>query len=133
MAFLRVVIPAVAAVLLTGCVMEEDDTGDSDSGSPQYPAVIDATAKATGDTYTFTVTISSPYDSPQRYANGWRIMDDDGNVYAKHTLRHHHASDQPFTRTQTGVRIPDRVDEVVVEGRDLLNGYGGATQRVTLP
>ncbi len=43
------------------------------------------------------------------------------------------ATEQPFTRTQSGVAIPDGVDEVVVEGRDLCNGYGGGTLTVPVP
>ncbi len=48
------------------------------------------------------------------------------------TLGHDHASEQPFTRTQTNVTIPSSVTSVVVEGRDLKNGYGGKTATVRL-
>lgn len=76
--------------------------------------------------FSFTVTISSPYDTPERYADGWRIIGPDGAVYGEHTLLHDHENEQPFTRTQRGVEIPSDVDEVTVEGRDLEYGYGGA-------
>lgn len=99
----------------------------------RHPDVIDADVELVDDTYTFTVTISSPYDTPERYADGWRIKDDEGTVFAEHTLMHDHAAEQPFTRTQTGVMIPAGVSHVIVEARDLRNGYGGTTKTVELP
>jgi hypothetical protein len=77
--------------------------------------------------------MSSPYDSPERYADGWRILGAGGEVYGEMTLAHDHASEQPFTRTQSGVEIPDGATTVVVEGRDSENGYGGQTRTVDLP
>jgi hypothetical protein len=132
-------------LLLGGCAGDGGPAGDSaptsEDGIPaapgsdpqRYPDVIDVTVERTGDAYTFTVTISSPYDTPDRYADGWRVLGPDGTVYGEHTLAHDHAAEQPFTRTQTGVSIPGGVTEVTVEGRDQRYGYGGATVTVTLP
>ena len=102
-------------------------------GERDYPDVETAELRPAGDTYDMTVTISSAYDSPERYADGWRVLTDDGEVLGEHELTHDHANEQPFTRTQSGLRIPDGVSEVVVEGRDSVNGYGGTTVRVPVP
>lgn len=108
--------------------------GDEPDDQQRLPDVVDVDVERTGDdTYDFAVTISSPYDSPERYADGWRIRSDDGTEYGTHELAHDHAAEQPFTRTQTGVEIPPDVDEVIVEGHDLVNGYGGQTATVRLP
>lgn len=40
--------------------------------------------------------------------------------------------EQPFTRQQSNVEIPDSVDEVTIEGRDQANGFGGGTVTVDL-
>lgn len=53
-----------------------------------------------------------------------------GAVYGEHTWAHDHAGEQPFTRTQHGVEIPEEVDQVIVEGRDSEYGYGGGTATV---
>lgn len=98
----------------------------------RFPDVVDVKARKDGSTYTFEVTMTSPYDSPQRYADGWRIKGPDGTIYGEHTLDHDHATEQPFTRVQTGVPVPAGVDQVVVEGRDLSNGFGGTTRTVRL-
>ena len=75
----------------------------AESSDQKFPNIIDAQPTRTGDTWTFAVTVSSPYDTPARYANGWRILGPDGTVYGEHALDHDHASEQPFTRTQPGV------------------------------
>lgn len=105
------------------------------TSSPQrFPDVVDATAEfdPSTDTWSFTVTISSPYDSPTRYADGWQILGPDRSVYGVHTLAHDHAGEQPFTRQQRGVEIPDGIDVVTIEGRDQANGFGGDTFTVEL-
>lgn len=102
--------------------------------SDRFPEVLDVVATrndATG-TWSFAVTISSPYDTPERYADGWRVLGPDGTEFGVHTLTHDHATEQPFTRTQTGVEIPTDVDEVTIEGRDLVNGFGGPTFTIDL-
>jgi hypothetical protein len=86
-----------------------------------------------GDRFDVTVTLSSPYDTPQRYADGWRVLAPDGTVLGTHTLSHDHANEQPFTRTQSDLVIPAGVSQVIVEGRDKMNGYGGRTVTVQVP
>lgn len=99
----------------------------------RFPDVLAVEATAGGDgTWSFAVTISSPYDTPERYADGWRVIGPDGEVYGEHTLTHDHAAEQPFTRTQRGVEIPSDVSEVTIEGRDQQYGYGGGAATITL-
>ena len=129
---------ASAVIALGLAVSCTADTGAEDGEPPEdseqrYPYVVDVDPERDGETFSFAVTISSPYDSPERYADGWRVTDEDGTVYGEHSLAHDHANEQPFTRTQTGVSIPADVDEVIVEGRDQQYGYGGETVTVTLP
>ncbi len=40
---------------------------------------------------------------------------------------------QPFTASVAGVEIPDTVNRVTIEGRDLVYGWGGGTVEVPLP
>ena len=112
---------------------QEVTTGtDGPSVTARYPDVTNVTvARDPNGTWTFEVTMTSPYDTPERYADGWRVRSGD-RVLGEMTLGHDHASEQPFTRTQTGVEIPDDVDTVTVQGRDLVNGYGGGAVNVQL-
>jgi len=104
-----------------------------DDSSSQFPDVIDAQAiYDDNQTWTFSATLSSPYDSEERYADAWRVMGKDGTVYGVRELLHHHGNEQPFTRSQSGVHIPAEVAQVIIQGRDLVNGWGGATTTIDL-
>lgn len=100
----------------------------------QYPDVIGVKVQARdANRFDFDVTLSSPYDTPQRYADAFRIVDVAGKVYGERKLVHDHADEQPFTRELYGVVIPASVRSVVVQGRDQKYGYGGKTATVALP
>ncbi|MGI8633634.1 MAG: hypothetical protein ACR2NA_13975 [Solirubrobacterales bacterium] len=112
-------------------IQQIDTTGSADD---RFPTLVEAEAtEADEGRYDFDVTISSPYDSPERYADGWRVLDPDGEELGAHELAHDHADEQPFTRTQRGVEIPDDLQFVQIEGHDLENGYGGDRLDVELP
>lgn len=83
--------------------------------------------------FNFDVTLSSPYDTEQRYADAFRVMNKEGVVYGERKLWHDHADEQPFTRDLYGVSIPSAVKSVVVQGRDQKYGYGGKTINAELP
>ena len=104
-----------------------------EQGDGLFPDVVDATVERDGDTFRFDVTLSSPYDTPERYADAWRVVGPDGNVLGVRELLHDHQDEQPFTRSLSGVEVPAGVDTVTIEGRDQLNGWGGATFEVELP
>ena len=132
-------ISAVAVLVLsalTGCSNGgSDDMAKSTAEAEQlYPDVVAVTVSggASGG-LRFDVTISSPYDTPQRYADAWRVVGIDGTVFGVRELLHDHAGEQPFTRSLDGVEIPDGVDVVIVEARDQLNGWGGEAMEVTIP
>lgn len=100
--------------------------------NPLYPQVLEASVTGAHGVYDLVVTMSSPYDSPDRYADAWRVVGDDGVVYGVRELAHDHANEQPFTRSLTGVEIPEGVEWVRIEGRDLVYGWGGETVELTL-
>lgn len=109
--------------------------GGALSAEPQrYPDVVSARVQQrTPDTFDFDVTVSSPYDTPARYADAFRVMGQDGTVFGERKLLHDHANEQPFTRDLHGVRIPPGLRAVVIQARDRRYGYGGKTVDVVLP
>ena len=118
-----------------------DDTAESatetesdEASGDEFPTITAVDASVAGDgTWTIEVTVSSPYDSAERYADAWRVLDESGNELAIRELSHDHASEQPFTRDVKGVEIPETVESITVEGRDLKNGWGGQTFTLSLP
>jgi N-acetylmuramoyl-L-alanine amidase len=99
---------------------------------PLYPDVVEASVTGGASAYNFVVTVSSPYDTPERYADAWRVVGDDGVVYGAMELAHDHAGEQPFTRALAGVEIPATVRSVTIQARDLVYGWGGGTVELNL-
>lgn len=108
-------------------------TPTTPAAAQRFPDVVDATLEATGETWTLSAAISSPYDSAERYADAFRAVTHDGTVLGVRELTHPHQDEQPFTRSLTGLEIPADVDTIVVEARDLANGWGGATVTLDVP
>ena len=106
----------------------------ADLSQQKYPDVVSAKVQPRGaDIFDFDVTVSSPYDTPQRYADGFRVTGRDGTVFGERKLWHDHAGEQPFTRDLYGVKIPRGIRAVVIQARDQKHGYGGKTVDVPLP
>lgn len=110
-----------------------DQCIEPDLDAPLYPDIVDVTVNRAGEGLNFVVTMSSPYDGPARYADAWRVIGDDGVVYGVVELEHGHAEEQPFTRSLSGVVIPETVSSVTVQGRDQVYGWGGGVVEVPLP
>ncbi len=99
-----------------------------------FPDIVSVKVKAQSAlTFDFDVTVSSPYDTAQRYADAFRVVGPDGKVYGERILLHDHADEQPFTRDLHGVSIPPGIKSVKIEGRDQKHGYGGKAIDVALP
>ena len=105
-----------------------------DASEQEYPDVIDVQVNARGQNiFDFDVTVSSPYDTPDRYADGFHAMSRDGVIYGERKLFHDHASEQPFTRDMYGVFVPASVVVILIQARDKANGNGGKVVEVALP
>ncbi len=84
-------------------------------------------------TLTFAVTVASADTGNQKYADAWEVRTLDGEVVGTRVLAHPHVDEQPFTRSLSGVSVPDGVAEVVVAARDSVAGFCGAALTVSLP
>lgn len=97
------------------------------------PAIDRVQITPQGDTWRFDVTISHPDTGWDDYADGWRVLDMAGNELGLRVLHHPHVTEQPFTRSLGGVKIPDGTKQVQIEARDSVGGWSGYTTIVTLP
>lgn len=88
--------------------------------------VVDAEATKAGDgNWRFDVTLRHADEGWDHYADAWDVLAQDGSILGTRTLYHPHVEEQPFTRSLSGVAIPDGVDEVTIRGHDKVHGYGG--------
>lgn len=97
--------------------------------------VIAAEAIQSSDgTWRISATIQHADEGWDHYADGFEILDPDGNALGFRVLHHPHVNEQPFTRSISGIAIPENVDHIFVRARDSVHGIdGGAKVRVDLP
>jgi hypothetical protein len=91
-----------------------------------------STGSGQGGSWTFHVTVAHPDTGWEDYADGWDVVTPDGEVLKPdpsspftRLLLHPHENEQPFTRSQSGIVVPEGVTEVRVRAHDLVDGYGG--------
>ncbi len=95
--------------------------------------VVDVRATKSGGSYRFDVTVRHADEGWDHYADAWDVVGPDGAVLGTRVLVHPHDTEQPFTRSLGGVKIPAGVDEVTIRAHDSVHKYGGREFTVKLP
>lgn len=90
------------------------------------PTIQQVQAQHSGTTWNFAVTLSHPDSGWEHYADGWEVLDADGNQLGYRLLAHPHQHEQPFTRSLNGVEIPADTSAVFIRAHCLIDGW--ATQ-----
>ena len=68
------------------------------------------------------------------YANVWQVVDSDtGEVIGERILAHPHDTEQPFTRSLTGLLIPESVRNIHIRARCNLHNFGGREISFEIP
>ena len=67
--------------------IDEVESGEVALAETLFPDVLAAEATTTdGTSFNFSATLSSTYDSPERYADAWRVLGPDGTEYGIRVL-----------------------------------------------
>lgn len=86
-----------------------------------------------GRTFRFDVTLSHQDTGWKHYADKWEVLSPDGSILGTRKLLHPHVEEQPFTRSLSGVTIPEGITEVSVRGHDSVHQYGGDVIKIKVP
>lgn len=62
----------------------------------------------------FDVTILHPDTGWDHYVDGWVVRTEDGTELGARPLAHPHETEQPFTRSVSGVVIPEDIETVYI-------------------
>jgi hypothetical protein len=81
--------------------------------------------------YNFAVTIASPDEGWDKYANSFEVRSLSGETLGTRLLAHPHVEEQPFSRSLLGVRTDET--SVVVAASDLVEGFCGKEITLDLP
>jgi len=85
-----------------------------------------------GKTWTVDTTLRHQDTGWDHYADKWRVVDQRGNVLGERVLLHPHENEQPFTRSESGIEIPETTTIVYVEAHDKVHGWSRQRVRVDL-
>lgn len=103
---------------------------------PSYPIIandvlIENVAVSPGKQgWTFHTTLRHQDSGWDHYADAWRVVGEDGEVFGTRTLFHPHVEEQPFTRSLSNVQIPASAKVVFIEAHDKVHGWSKRKARV---
>ena len=101
------------------------------AADPAQVTNIAATRAATS--WTFNVTLAHGDTGWEDYADGWRVELAVGTVIVDRPLGHPHVQEQPFTRSTSGVSIPDGTAQVFIRARTNVEGWAEDTTPFDVP
>jgi len=82
--------------------------------------------------FSFSVAVRHADSGWDHYADGWRVLDMDGNELGIRVLVHPHEAEQPFTRSLGSVQLPQGTTQVQIQARCLVDGWSKHTETVAL-
>ncbi len=86
-----------------------------------------------GGTWRFEVTIRHADAGWEHYADAYEVLDSQGRLLGRRVLLHPHVDEQPFTRSLSGVRIPEGLKQVRIRAHDSVHEWGGRELMLKLP
>lgn len=103
------------------------------SSSLDFAQVTDvlATKKSDGS-WCFGTTVEHNDQGWNHYADGWAVLDLEGNQLGYRKLHHPHDNEQPFTRSLCHINIPKEMTQVIVRAKCNKHGFGGKPMVVAL-
>ena len=96
------------------------------------PEILDAVATKSGMSWRIDVTLEHPDTGWDHYADGWEVLDKDGNRIGYRLLHHPHVNEQPFTRSLTNLDLPDGTRTIYIRAHCSVDGWGEETYRIDL-
>ena len=97
------------------------------------PDILKVNVTPSDEAYSFSVTIAHPDTGWDHYADAFQVYSPEGEMLGERVLLHPHEDEQPFTRSLTGVIIPEGIISVEIRARDNLGEFSEENPVVPLP
>ena len=94
--------------------------------------IVEVMIEPSAHRWTFHVTLKHDDTGWKHYADGWRIVDEEGNELGFRKLWHPHEKEQPFTRTLASVLIPKDKNIIYIEAHDKVHGWSKQRVRINM-
>jgi hypothetical protein len=130
----RVSIVAAVLIAAAALVLLPLVSAVGEQKSLDYAQVVQVRAMEQAEgRWRFDVTVRHHDEGWDHYADAWQVTDVPGeNIYGERVLAHPHDTEQPFTRSLSGIVIPPEVDRVRVRAKCNLHGFGSREITVDL-
>ncbi|HSG95118.1 MAG TPA: hypothetical protein VLA28_06330 [Afifellaceae bacterium] len=92
-----------------------------------------AVSETAPGSFRFDVTVRHGDEGWDHYANAWQVLAPDGGILGERVLLHPHDTEQPFTRSLSGVAISGEIKTVIIRARDSVHDFGGKEMSIDLP
>jgi hypothetical protein len=124
----------ILMILAAGLAYGADGQGEGQKAvEPEFDTDLDfaqvvyvkATEVSPG-VWRFDVTVRHNDQGWDHYADAWQVVDpQSGKILGERILAHPHDNEQPFTRSQSGIAVPEGLDRVQVRSKCNVHGFGG--------
>ncbi len=116
----------MAGIMLLSCNSLEDKEvlmDEDEVDLAKQAAVVAVSITGSSGAYQFDVTVTSPDEGCDHYADWWEVMDSDSSLVYRRVLGHSHVDEQPFSRSGGPIEI--EIDDLVFIRAHMSNiGYG---------
>ncbi len=114
-------------------IADLDTMVDFDGDLKYAQVVLVKTIAESSGSWRFDVTVRHDDKGWEHYADLWEVVDPSTSVvYGKRVLLHPHEVEQPFTRSQSAIEIPEGVGSVLVRARCTKHGFLGRAVLIDL-
>jgi hypothetical protein len=96
------------------------------------PEIVNAKVTKQGMNWRIEVTLRHDDTGWDHFADGWEVLDAQGNVLGYRELMHPHVDEQPFTRSLSNLMLPDGTRELFIRTHCSVKGWSKDTLRVEL-
>lgn len=115
----------VLIILALSSFIDPDTIEIGGKGNPDsllYADIVGVATSASGNNYTFAVTIDSPDTGCDQYADWWEVISEDGDLIYRRILGHSHVGG-PFTRSGGPVIVSEN-QKVWIRAHMNTTGFG---------
>jgi hypothetical protein len=119
------------AVVLTLIVSSVAYSSEEQTSLDFAQVVFVKASQSSSGSWCFDATVEHNDNGWEHYADGWEVVSANNQQVAFRELLHPHDNEQPFTRSQCGIALPDNA-VVTVRAKCNVHGYGGASVVVDL-
>lgn len=102
------------------------------AGAAEADVLIATAQKQSDGSYRISATVRRDDTGWDHYADAFDVSLPDGTVLGTRVLHHPRETEQPFTRSLSGIQVPAGVKTVIVRAHDKVHGYGSKEFRLNL-